>query len=146
MRLRKVLYSLFVILAVFMFLTSTSPVIAEDNTGEEEVTRNSSLLPYYDPFGLYGVPYVYNWQYPASIYGGAGLWGYGTNLFGIQNLYYPLNLQGTGFVFQYPYIQIAPFIGAATFWQSQFPNADWSRLLAGQFLGLINLPGLPNLF
>jgi len=66
--------------------------------------------------------------------------------FGIQNIYYPVNLLGTGFVFQYPYVQIAPYLGASTFWQNQFPNADWGNVLAAQFLGLIDLSGLPYLF
>ncbi|MGA1792191.1 MAG: hypothetical protein ACMUIM_11945 [bacterium] len=146
MKLRKMLCLLVIILAVLMFLVSTSPVRAEDYSEEEEVTRTGSFLPYYDPYGFYGIPNIYSWQYPTSLYGGYNPWGYGMNLFGAQNLYYPINLQGTGFVFQYPYMQIAPYIGATTFWQDQFPNADWSRILAGQFLGLINLPGLPSLF
>lgn len=146
MKVKKMMCLLVVILAVLMFLVSTSPVRAEEYSEEEELTRTGSFLPYYDPYGLYGIPNIYSLQYPSSLYAGYNPWGYGMNIFGAQNLYYPINLQGTGLVFQYPYMQIAPYIGATTFWQGQFPNADWSRILAGQFLGLINLPGLPNLF
>ena len=146
MKLRKMLCLLVVVLAVLMFMVSTSPVRAEEYSQEEEVIRTGSFLPYYDPYGLYGISNMYGWQYPTSLYGGYTPWGYGMSPFGVQNLYYPINLGATGFVFQAPYLQIAPYIGATTFWQDQFPNADWSRLLAGQFLGLINLPGLPNLF
>ena len=148
MNLKKMLCLLVVILAVLILIVSKTPVRAEEETQEEE-TRTSAFYPYYDPYGFYGIPSVnpYSWQYsPYSLYGGLNPLGYGANPFGAQNIYYPMNLPGTNFVFQFPYMQIAPYLGATTFWQNQFPNADWSNVLAGQFLGLINLPGLPNLF
>ena len=144
MRVKKVL-CLFVLICFVMMLTTTiSYARSSEETEEDPVRTSSQLYPYFDPYGFLGIPSVnpYTWQYP--LYGGLNPLGYGLPMFGAQNLYYPMNLPGTNFVFQYPYMQIAPYIGATTFWQNQFPNADWNRVLASQFLGLINLPGIPS--
>lgn len=149
MRSKKMFCFLIVALTALMLTVFFSHVMAEEDTDENETRTSAQYYPFYDPFGFYD-PYYgspYTWQYsPYSLYGGLNPFGYGFNLFGIHNLYYPVNFPGTNFVFQYPFIQIAPYIGATTFWQNQFPNADWNNVLAGHFLGLIDLPGLPYLF
>ena len=156
MNLKKSLCVLVVLCAVLVLIVSVSPVRAEGDTDEDE-TRTAQFLPY-GTYGLYGSPYAspYGLQYPSyAAYGGLypyggvypyGSYGLGMNPFGFQNIYYSVPLQGTGYVFQAPYVQIAPYLGATTFWQNQFPNADWSNVLAAQFLGLIDLSGMPRLF
>jgi len=147
MRVKKFFCLVVVICAILMLIISVSHIRAEEKTDEEESRTSAQFYPYFDPYGFLGLPSVnpYTWQYsPYTLYGGLNPMGYALPLFGAQNLYYPLNLPGTNFVFQYPYMQIAPYLGATTFWQNQFPNADWNSVLASQFLGLINLPGLPS--
>ncbi len=144
MKPKKILCLLIAVLTVFMLTTPFSYTRAEEETDEDSTRTSAQIYPYYNP---------YNWQYsPYTLYGGLYPYGYGYgygygyNMFGIQNLYYPINLQGTNFVFQAPFAQIAPFIGATTFWKNQFPNANWNMIMPAYFLGLFNLPGLPYLF
>jgi len=66
MNLKKVLCVLVVLCAVLMFVVSTAPVRAADDTEEDETRTSAQFFPY-GPYGLYGTPYVspYALQYPS---------------------------------------------------------------------------------
>jgi len=72
--------------------------------------------------GYYGGSLYGGGLYGSSLYGGG--WGglsSWSSPFGMQNLYYPIET-GTGLNFQIPFVQIAPYLGMASFYNQIFPN------------------------